>query len=595
MAQKNTKPEPEGGFERRSKAIKEVYNQISDYARHGRPCILFGPTGAGKEFVARYYYQEYCKHRKTKNKIPFLSLNCGGITASLAMSELFGILPDVATQVREKPGMFEVANGGIFFLDEIADLPDEVKPALLRAVDPGTYEARRVGSNEWYSTENVIVICATDQPKSALRTALLNRLGHQVFVPGVDQRLDDIPPATGFFIREALQKRKDLGDVIVGIFKQDNLETGNERFENRLTILTESISKELLPLIRNRSWPGNFREMRIAIDTAVIRANDYNNIGSFCYSAVKYYDEYLKTVEIIEVFSSRAGTRNIKSPAENLIQDVDFDKELLVRIKNALPRKKEEEQITWAKFLGQKGDRTFFRRDLDKWFGYEKRSLQNRLKTLTKAGIISKVGRDQYRPGQQAAADQQSETALRMDLLKAFKEITFTPVERMDEVKKALELLNKVNSLFVSGAAKSGKTTFLFLLARQLIQSGHLVEYFSLKENTLSEILREIGLKLNIIREPDHEYEASLQAASIGKCLNEQPGNGRRHYLILDDTNLLPPTDQKVLIAMLQTWTGIGFILTGRKMGNDIRDAQGQQPAEIKVRPYKRNNEKNPE
>jgi len=102
------------GFKITSPSMKEVYEEIYDFARQRKSCIFHGPTGCGKEFLAKYYYRVFAKDGKK----PFLSFNCAGLTQQLAVSELAGYVKGSPSQaLKDKDGLILKTKGGLLFLD----------------------------------------------------------------------------------------------------------------------------------------------------------------------------------------------------------------------------------------------------------------------------------------------------------------------------------------------------------------------------------------------------------------------------------------------------------------------------------------------
>lgn len=103
--------------------MQKVYSEVADYACHGLSCIIFGPRGSGKEFLVKHYVQKFRESSPRGDLSPFERLNCVGITETLAQSELFGHVKGAFTGAyQDKKGLFEIANGGVLFLDEVGDL-----------------------------------------------------------------------------------------------------------------------------------------------------------------------------------------------------------------------------------------------------------------------------------------------------------------------------------------------------------------------------------------------------------------------------------------------------------------------------------------
>ncbi|MEX0599592.1 MAG: sigma-54 dependent transcriptional regulator, partial [Rhodothermales bacterium] len=159
----------------RSAQMLEVRRQIADFASTNATVLIVGPTGTGKELVARSIH-EYSERRNH----PFVTVNCAAVNASLTESELFGHAKGAFTgAARDHGGRFEQASGGTILLDEIGDATLEFQAKLLRVLQDGTFD--RIGG-ETELTTNARVIAATNQDLDALtekggfRSDLLHRL-----------------------------------------------------------------------------------------------------------------------------------------------------------------------------------------------------------------------------------------------------------------------------------------------------------------------------------------------------------------------------------------------------------------------------------
>lgn len=232
----------------RSRIMQSLYMQIGKIAASPVTVLIQGPTGGGKELVARALFQ----HSDRSNK-PFITINCAAIPETLLESELFGHEKGSFTGAdRQRLGRFEQANGGTLFLDEIGDMTLNTQAKLLRVLQ--NKEIQRVGGQEAISTD-VRVIAATHQnlklkvEQKEFREDLFYRLAVVTLeVPSLQAREEDIPELIHYFI--ALHGQ-DLG------------------FPN------SSISSEALNFWQNKKWPGNIRQLENAVCEALLLARGH--------------------------------------------------------------------------------------------------------------------------------------------------------------------------------------------------------------------------------------------------------------------------------------------------------------------------------
>jgi formate hydrogenlyase transcriptional activator len=227
-------------------AFQSVLKSIQIVAPTDSTVLILGETGVGKELVARAIHE-----LSSRSKGSFVKVNCAAIPASLLESELFGHEKGSFTgAVAQKIGRFELAHHGTLFLDEIGEMPLELQPKLLRAIQDQEFE--RVGGNRTIRT-NVRFIAATNRDLKAMveenrfRSDLYYRL--HVFplnVPALRERREDIPLLTRYFVQKHAQ-----------------------RMDRRI----ESIPKQALESLTNYDWPGNIRELQNLIERSVILSN----------------------------------------------------------------------------------------------------------------------------------------------------------------------------------------------------------------------------------------------------------------------------------------------------------------------------------
>ncbi|HCW76913.1 MAG TPA: DNA-binding response regulator [Candidatus Marinimicrobia bacterium] len=227
-----------------SEPILQVFELIRQIARSPRTTVLIhGETGTGKELVARAIH-----HNSQRAKKPFVEINCSAIQPTLLEAELFGYEAGAFTGARQrKTGLLEIADGGSFFLDEIADMSLELQAKMLKVLEEQTF--RRVGGTKEIKID-IRVISATSKDldiateKGDFRKDLYYRLNvARIEIPAL----------------------RDRGDDVV-ILAKHFLEFYNRELKRNI----KAISPDVLRAIRQYSWPGNVRELRNIIERAVL-------------------------------------------------------------------------------------------------------------------------------------------------------------------------------------------------------------------------------------------------------------------------------------------------------------------------------------
>jgi DNA-binding NtrC family response regulator len=224
----------------RSPALVEVMKLVGRVAPTSLPVFITGESGTGKEVVADAIHSHSLRADQ-----PFVAVNCGALPAELIESELFGHVRGSFTGAdRERRGLFEEANGGTIFLDEITETTPAFQVKLLRALQKG--EIRRVGSNQ-ITRIDVRVIAASNCDVEAevrqghFRQDLLYRLNAvTIHLPPLRERQEDILPLARHFAARLRLKRDSA----------------------------LSFSPEAVCLLENYSWPGNIRELENAVARA---------------------------------------------------------------------------------------------------------------------------------------------------------------------------------------------------------------------------------------------------------------------------------------------------------------------------------------
>lgn len=230
----------------RSPSIESVKEKILRITAVNYPVsvLILGESGTGKELIARATHQAGSRSGK-----PFVVVNCAAIPANLMESELFGHEKGAFTgALSRKPGLFENADGGIIFLDEIGDLPVELQPKLLRVLQFGTFT--RVGGRTELSVD-VQVLCATskdlyrEMEDGRFRKALFHRLAVEVIrVPSLRERKQDVLLLANHFMRFFSEKmEKPLTGIDAGA---QNLLKAHDYEENNVRELKNVMERAVL-------------------------------------------------------------------------------------------------------------------------------------------------------------------------------------------------------------------------------------------------------------------------------------------------------------------------------------------------------------
>jgi len=237
------------GFEQmigRSPAMRRVFETIDKVADTDATVLVRGESGTGKELVANALH-----YRSPRRNKPFIKMNCAALSRELVESELFGHERGAFTgAIARREGKFEAADGGTLFLDEVGDMPLETQAKLLRAIQEKEFE--RVGGNVPIKVD-VRLIAATNQDLEAavragrFREDLYYRLRViELVIPSLGERREDIPLLSEHFLQEAAQ-----------------------RFHRPARPLTD----EALQACVGHHWKGNVRELRSAVEQALLLAS----------------------------------------------------------------------------------------------------------------------------------------------------------------------------------------------------------------------------------------------------------------------------------------------------------------------------------
>ena len=236
----------EMGFEQiigNSTALKHVLELVNTVAPSDSTVLLLGETGTGKELIARAVHE----HSRRKDRT-FVKLNCAAIPTGLLESELFGHEKGAFTgAIAQKMGRLELADQGTLFLDEVGDIPTEIQPKLLRALQEREFE--RLGSTHTRKV-NVRLIAATNRDLEKMvvarefRSDLYYRLNvFPIRIPPLRDRREDIPPLVTYFV---------------------------QKFAKQMQKRIEAIPAAIMRGLTAWDWPGNIRELENFIERAVL-------------------------------------------------------------------------------------------------------------------------------------------------------------------------------------------------------------------------------------------------------------------------------------------------------------------------------------
>lgn len=232
-----------GSLVGKSSAIRKVFDLIEKVARSKASVLITGPSGTGKELIARAIH--YNGERRDR---PFVSVNCGALAESLLESELFGHEKGAFTgAVTMKKGRFEIADGGAIFLDEVGEMSPALQVKLLRVLQEMSFE--RVGGTRTVDVDVRIISASNrdikeDVAAGLFREDLYYRLNViHMEVPPLCERTDDIPLLVNHFIKKY---RGDGGDSPI------------------------VLAPEVWKVFYSYSWPGNVRQLENVIERALV-------------------------------------------------------------------------------------------------------------------------------------------------------------------------------------------------------------------------------------------------------------------------------------------------------------------------------------
>ncbi|MDR1109947.1 MAG: sigma 54-interacting transcriptional regulator [Deltaproteobacteria bacterium] len=229
--------------------------------------LIYGETGSGKEILARQLHDQ-----SQRASCPFVAINCSAIPANLLEGLMFGSIKGAFTGARDASGLFEEADGGTVYLDEIDSMPLELQPKLLRFIQER--RVRRLGAFGEKDVDIKIISSFSREPLEAVRAGrvradLFYRLGVvMVRIPPLRERMSDLTSLITFFINKHQAK---LGKMAPGV------------------------SPEAMDLFKLHGWPGNVRELENVIEGALNVVHDGETIG------IAHLPQYFRPTEAAPV------------------------------------------------------------------------------------------------------------------------------------------------------------------------------------------------------------------------------------------------------------------------------------------------------
>jgi DNA-binding NtrC family response regulator len=227
--------------------MKEVYGQAQRAAAASVSVLITGETGSGKEVLAKTIHQMGPRADKQ-----FIDINCAAIQSTVLESELFGYEPGAFTSAeKRKPGLMEVADGGILFLDEISSMPLDIQAKLLRALEERSF--RRMGGTNLIKVDVQIIAASNRDLEKMIETKefrddLYYRLKVvDLEMPPLRNRKEDIPELVGIFIHE---------------------------LNPRMGLNIQDVTPKAMAVLSKHNWPGNIRELRNVLERAMLFCDD---------------------------------------------------------------------------------------------------------------------------------------------------------------------------------------------------------------------------------------------------------------------------------------------------------------------------------
>jgi len=292
----------------KNKRMKEILKKAEKYAKSDLPVLLLGSTGTGKDTLAKYIHQR----SERRNEI-FIMQNCASLPETLIESELFGYEKGAFTGAySRKFGLFEIANNGTIFLNEIAELPLSSQAKILHIIENKSF--RRIGSLQDIIVDTRIIAATNKKMEDLLKSG---KIREDLFY-----RLETLH----LELLDLKERIEDIPLIIESLLKKRNIDP--KEFK---------IDKEVLTLFQNYNWPGNIRELENIIERSIILTEGKGiTIDTLPYSILKLENhvkrESLKDLEKEEIIKILESVGGNKSKAAKIL---GIDRKTLYRkIKN---------------------------------------------------------------------------------------------------------------------------------------------------------------------------------------------------------------------------------------------------------------------
>jgi len=599
------------GFVPEDLFTKELYNEVGAFAKQGQPILIFGPSGSGKEFLARHYYkvfagtefykqykqnwktnydsikQKYSKYYSGESLKIFLesikagvfwSINAATIYPNLAESIIFGHEKKAFTDAETSPGLLEIMKYGVLFIDEIGELPKELQAKFLRVIDSEIREGMRMRGKMIYSINDLIIISATNQPREKLRDDFYYKLGIKVEIKGIDERPKDVRKSVPYFIRKAIDKRKDQISI-AGVFgTSDQLNLYKLSETEHVMNFAEEQSNLIINEILLRKWPGNFRSLRNVLDAAILRIEEVNNLANFSkefQNNFHRYKEVYSETNINSIISVDNAIRDSIFPSRYPDVDTRIEEEIINA--NVFPEMGAYEKKVLAVFLSATHNTGFKRQDLEKFYQKYNRikhtsqsHIRNKINQLITNGILIRDGSSKS-TGYRLTKEFLEKVQLSNSRIFSLPEINKKWTNRDTEIEALEILLHNSDRLYIQGPSLYGKSAFItmFCNARNKLYNFY---YYALGETGIKEFFKYVSEHIqpkNIVLSDNELYTDPVN--KIYPFLEKlfEPSEKFKPVLILDNVHFISNADDKrIILELSKKWKDVIIILIGNKMDN---------------------------